>query len=258
MTRVLQERHGRVLHLVNNRPETRNAFGFDFYEAMTPALLAAGADDGVGAVVISGANGFFCAGGDLNRIAVAHKLPFEERRENVDRGLHGMMRAIRACPKPVIAAVQGGAAGAGASLAAMCDMIVADKGSYFMLAYVKIGLTPDGGATWSYTRALPRQLAAEMALAGGRMPAERLYSAGMVNRLADDAVAEALDWAAEIAAGPPQAMAEIKRQILQAEGDQLDRQLEDEAAGIADAMAHPEGKEGATAFLEKRRPNFHT
>lgn len=256
MSRLLIERHGRVRKIVNNDPATRNALGLDFYEAMVPALEEAGASPDVGAVVICGAGGFFCAGGDVRRLAVAHTLDAADRRKGVDR-LHGMMRAIRACPKPVIAAVEGGAAGAGASLAAMCDLIVAGRDAYFMLAYVKIGLTPDGGATWTFTRALPRQLAAEMALTGGRVPAERLYHAGMVNRLADDPVAEAMGWAAELAEGATGAMGEIKRMIIAAEECGLEAQFEAEAVGIAAAMAGPEGREGTAAFLEKRAPRFH-
>lgn len=255
MTRVLTRREGRVLHLVNNAPEQRNAFGMDFYDGMIPAIEGAGADDGVGAVVISGAGGFFCAGGDVKRLAEAHRHDFAERRAGVDR-LHEMIRAIRACPRPVIAAVEGGAAGAGASLAAACDLIVAGRDAYFMLAYVKIGITPDGGATWSFARALPRQFAAEMALTGGRVTAERLHGLGMVNRLAEDAVAEAMAWAAELAEGPAASMAAIKALIVAAEEAGLEAQLEAEAVGIATALGGPEGIEGAKAFLEKRKAKF--
>ena len=256
MSRVLIERSGRVAHLINNAPEQRNAFGLDFYDEMIPALESAAADDGVGAVVISGAGGFFCAGGDVKRLAVAHKHPFEERRKGVDR-LHEMMRAIRNCPKPVIAAVEGGAAGAGASLAAMCDLIVAQPAAYFMLAYVKIGIVPDGGATWSFARALPRQFATEMGLTGGRVGAERMHQFGLVNRLEEDAVGAALSWAAELAEGPAGSMASIKQLMRDAEEASLDAQFEAEARGIATALASPDGIEGATAFLEKRKPNFH-
>lgn len=254
MTRVLIKREGRVLHLVNNAPEQRNAFGMDFYDAMIPAIESASAED-VGAVVISGAGGFFCAGGDVKRLAVAHKEPFEERRKGVDR-LHEMMRAIRACPRPIIAAVEGGAAGAGASLAAACDLIVAGRDAYFMLAYVKIGITPDGGATWSFARALPRQFATEMALTGGRVPAERLHQLGMVNRLSDDPLADAMAWAAELAEGPAASMASIKKLVGAAEEAAFEAQLEAEALSIAEALGGDEGKEGASAFLQKRKAVF--
>lgn len=256
MSRVLIERAGRVLHLINNAPHQRNAFGMDFYDAMIPALEEAASDEGVGAVVVSGTGGFFCAGGDVKRLAVAHQHDFATRREGVDR-LHVMMRAIRACPKPVIAAVEGGAAGAGASLAAACDLIVAGRGAYFMLAYVKIGITPDGGATWSFARALPRQFATEMALTGGRIPAERLYELGVVNRLSDAPVDDGLAWAAELAEGPAASMAAIKRLIGDAEEAAFEAQLEAEAMSIATALGGSEGIEGANAFLEKRKAKFH-
>ncbi len=257
MSRVLTERHGRVLHVINNAPEQRNAFGLDFYDGMIPAIREAGDDDGVGAVVISGAGGFFCAGGDVKRLAVAHKHGFAERRQGVDR-LHEMMRAIRDCPKAVMAAVEGGAAGAGASLAAMCDLIVAAPSSYFMLAYVKIGIVPDGGATWSFARALPRQFVTEMALTGGRVAAGRMHELGLVNRLSENTVPDALAWAAELAEGPAGSMGVIKRLIRDAEEAPLEAQFEAEAVGIANALASPDGIEGATAFLEKRKPVFNT
>ena len=256
MSRVLIERHGRVTHLINNAPLQRNAFGPDFYDAMIPALTDAAADEGVGAVVISGAEGFFCAGGNVRRLATLKDKTFEERRAGPDR-LHEMMRLIRDCPKPVIAAVEGGAAGAGASLAAMCDLIVAEPGAYFMLAYVKIGVVPDGGATWSFAQALPRQLVTEMALTGGRVPATRMHELGFVNRLSETALADALAWAAELAEGPSGAMAAIKGLVRDAEEVSLEDQFEAEAAGIANALASPDGVEGTTAFVEKRKPKFH-
>ncbi|MFV0473574.1 MAG: oxepin-CoA hydrolase, alternative type [Pikeienuella sp.] len=255
MSRILTRQEGRVLHVVNNLPEQRNALGHDVYDGLFAALDAAARPD-IGAVVLSGAGGFFCAGGDVRRLAVAHKVDYAERRVGVDQ-LNRLIHAMRACPRPIIAAVEGGAAGAGASLAAACDLIVAGADAYFMLAYVKIGVTPDGGATWTFARDLPRQFATEMALTGGRVPAARLHQLGMVNRLADDPVAEALAWAAELARGPAEAMAGIKRLISAAEETTLADQLEAEADSIARALGAPEGIEGANAFLEKRRANFH-
>lgn len=255
MSRVLTHRRGRVLHIVNNAPEQRNAFGLDFYDGMMSAIESASGDD-VGAVVISGAGGFFCAGGDVRRLAVAHKDDHATRRVGVDR-LHDLIKAIRACPRPVIAAVAGGAVGAGASLATACDLIVAGNEAYFMLAYVKIGITPDGGATWSFVRALPRQFVNEMAMTGGRVAASRLHQLGLVNRLGDDPLADALGWADELAAGPSASMAEIKRLIVQAEEAGMEAQLESEAEGVALALGGIEGIEGAAAFLEKRKARFH-
>ena len=153
--------------------------------------------------------------------------------------------------------MDGGAAGAGASLAAACDLIVAAEDAYVMLAYVKIGLTPDGGATWTFGRGLPQQLAAEMALTGGKLPAARLHQAGFINRLAPVAVDAALDWAAEIAAGPTGSMAGIKRLLGEAQTNSLEDQFEAEALSIGDALGGAEGKEGINAFLEKRKAKYH-
>lgn len=254
MTRVLVEQQGRVLHLINNAPEKRNALDYDYYDSILAALDAAG--DDVGVVVLSGANHFFCAGGDLKGLKKRSEQDFAGRRFGVDR-LHGMIRAIRAFPKPVIAAVDGGAAGAGASLAAACDLIVAAEDAYVMLAYVKIGLTPDGGATWTFGRGLPAQLAAEMALTGGKLPAARLHQAGFINRLAPVAVDAALEWAAEIAKGPSGSMAAIKKLLSEAQTNSLDEQFEAEALNIGAALGGDEGKEGINAFLEKRKAQFH-
>lgn len=254
MNRVLVEQQGRVLHLINNAPEKRNALDYDYYDGIIAALEAAG--DDVGAVVLSGSGGFFCAGGDLRGLKARSEKDFAGRREGVDR-LHRLIRAIRACPMPVIAAVDGGAAGAGASLAAACDLIVAAEDAYVMLAYVKIGLTPDGGATWFYGRGLPPQLAAEMAITGGKMAAARLHQAGFINRIAPVAVDAALAWAAEIATGPAASMAGIKRLLAEAHSNTLEDQLDAEAVNIGHALGGAEGKEGINAFLEKRKAKYH-
>src|SRR5262245_50398412 len=139
-------REGAVLVLVNDNPKQRNALTADLYTEIPAALAAAQADPEIGAIVLTGAGDFFCAGGDLNRLGQAHSLTPGERRQRVEL-LHDMVRAIRATGKPVIAAVEGGAAGAGVSLALACDLVVAARDAYFSVAYVKVGLTPDAGAT---------------------------------------------------------------------------------------------------------------
>ena len=143
---VLVRREGRVLVLVNNNPAARNAITPGFYEGLTAGLAQAEADPGIGAVVLTGAGGFFCAGGDLQQLAKPRELPPAGRRERIE-ALHDAIRAIRDCGKPVIAAVEGGAAGAGVSFALACDMLVMARDAYFSVAYVKVGLSPDGGAT---------------------------------------------------------------------------------------------------------------
>jgi enoyl-CoA hydratase/carnithine racemase len=255
--RILLERHGRVLKAVNNDPKTLNALSWDFYDGFHTAVEEAGADPSIGAIVLTGAGGFFCSGGNVRGLKERSAADYPTRRSSVDK-LHDMILAMRACPKPIIAAVDGGAAGAGASIMAACDLIVAARDAYASVAYIRIGLTPDGGATAFFGSALPRQLVSEMVFTGDRIPVERLHAAGLVNRLAEPggALAMAMDWAAEIAARPSRAIAGGKRLIEQARTNPLKAQLDAEADGIAEALGGPEGQEGIAAFLEKRRPDW--
>jgi enoyl-CoA hydratase/carnithine racemase len=232
---------------------------WDFYDGFREAVETASADPEIGAIVVTGAEGFFCSGGNVNGLKQRSQADYPTRRSSVDK-LHAMILAMRACPKPIIAAVDGGAAGAGASLAAACDLVVAARDAYFSVAYVKIGLTPDGGVTAFMGTALPRQLMAEMVFTGDRIPVERLYGLGMVNRLTEpgQSLPAAVELAARLADGPAAALAVGKRLIDQARLNGLKEQLDLEAEGIATALGGAEGREGIAAFLEKRKPDFRS
>jgi enoyl-CoA hydratase/carnithine racemase len=173
-------------------------------------------------------------------------------------GLHDLIRAVRDCPKPVIAAVEGAAAGAGLSLAMACDMLVAAKDAKFTVAYVKVGLTPDGGATAFLAEFVSRQVLTELCLTGAPISGERMHALGAVNRLAESghALSMAVEWAAEISTGPQHAMSRIKHLCRHAMRNSLDEQLELEAQSMVEAMGGDESKEGIEAFLNKRRPNY--
>ncbi|RAI04124.1 enoyl-CoA hydratase [Acuticoccus sediminis] len=257
MARVETHQDGAVLTLVNNDPASRNSLVEEVYVGLTDALKAAEADPAVRAVVLTGAGGFFCSGGNIQSLKERVGSDYATRRRNVER-LHGLIRTMRNLRLPIIAAVEGGAAGAGASLAAASDLIVASSSSYMSIAYVKIGLTPDGGATVFFGRALPRQLVQEMVWTGDRVPAERLHALGFVNRLAEpgSALADAQAWAAELARGPAQAIARGKALVNNAATASMDEQLDLEASGIADALGGDEAQEGLNAFLEKRPADF--
>ena len=257
MKQLILERKGRVLVATNNDPATRNSMNWDFYDGLREAVEAASADRSIGAIVLTGAAGFFCSGGNVHGLKERSRADYPTRRSSVEK-LHAMILAMRACRKPIIAAVDGGAAGAGASLAAACDLVVAARDAYFSIAYVKIGLTPDGGATAFFGAALPRQLLAEMVFTGDRIPVERLYDLGMINRLTEpgQSLPIALELAARLAEGPADALAVGKRLIDQARLNTLEAQLDLEAEGIATAIGGPEGREGIAAFLEKRKPDF--
>jgi enoyl-CoA hydratase/carnithine racemase len=258
MSQVLvTRREGAVLVLSNNNVAARNALSFEFYTAMGQALRDSASDPSVGAIVLTGEGGHFCSGGDLRQLAKRRELSEQERRVRLE-GLHDLIRALRDCPKPVIAAVEGAAAGAGLSLAMACDMLVVAKDAKFSVAYVKVGLTPDGGATAFLAEFVSRQVLTELCLTGAPLSGERMHALGAVNRLVapGSALSEAIVLAAEISSGPQQAISRIKNLCHHAMRNSLDDQLELEAQFMAEAMASEESKEGIEAFLNKRKANY--
>ena len=256
---LLTRREGAVLVLVNNNPAARNALSSEFYLAATQALAEAEAeaDPTVGAVVLTGAGNFFCAGGNLNQLITRREMPPAERRQRLEQ-LHGFVRRIRDSSKPVIAAVEGGAAGAGLSLALACDLLVSSREAFFSATYIKVGLTPDGGLTYFLAEFVSRQLLTELCLTGERVTAERLHALGAVNRLVDAgrAEAEAIALGAKLAEGPDRASARIKALCRAAHANTLDAQLEQEAASMVESQGDDEAQEGIGAFLHKRQADF--
>jgi enoyl-CoA hydratase/carnithine racemase len=255
--RIILEQTGRVLKAINNDPKTLNSLNWDFYTGFNTAVREAAEDKTVGAIVLTGAGGFFCSGGNISGLKERSEAPYEERRRSVDK-LHDMIHAMRDCPKPIIAAVDGGAAGAGASIMAACDLVVGARDAYASVAYIKIGMTPDGGSTAFLGTALPRQTVAEMVFTGDKIGMERLHQLGLVNKLADPGAAldMAMEWAAKIAEMPTNALAVGKQLINSARLNDLAAQLDAEANGIANALGGVEGAEGISAFLEKRKPDW--
>lgn len=254
---VITEHLQGALQLTLSNPGLRNALAPEMYETLLPALDAARNDPDIRAVIITGADGFFCAGGDLNRLQANRSKPRQVQLDSIDR-LHAMTRAILACPKPIIAAVEGCAAGAGFSMALACDFIVAGISTKFVMAYVKVGLSPDGGASWFIARALPRQAAAEMLLAGEGWSSDRLYQFGVVNQVVADgsALLQARAWAARFRSLSPHAVSRIKRLAATAADTPLQTHLEAEQASFVECLHHPEAGEAIAAFLEKRSAKF--
>ncbi len=251
------ERHGPVLKILNNNPSARNALSVGYVAALTGGLRRAGADDSISAVVLAGAEGFFCAGGDLNVLIERRKMDEVARIASINV-LHDAIKAIRACPKPVIAAVEGGAAGAGASIALACDLIVAARDAYFAVSYLRVGLTPDGGATAFLSEFAPRQLVNEILMFGDKVPAERLFQLGAVNRLTDAGCAEqeAQALGERLYQCAPEALAVAKSLAQDARENDLATQLDLEAQQMARAQGGDEAAEGISAFLEKRSADF--
>ena len=249
-------RDGTLILTISN-PGARNALHSDMYAAAIETLGTAERDDSIRAVILTGADNFFCAGGNLKRLLENRALPKSEQAESIDN-LHQWVEALRDCPKPVIAAVDGAAAGAGFSLALACDLIVAGASAKFVMAYVKVGLTPDGGGSWFLSRALPRQLATEMLIEGKPVLAPRLFDLGIVNRVVPDGTAldAALAWADDLAALSPNAVERIKVLVGDAQRNNLGEHFEAERHSFVESLHHRDAKEGITAFLEKRLARY--
>lgn len=247
---------GDRLVVVNMNVTRRGALSPELYTAIQEAVLRA-SEPRIRAVLLTSEGGFFCAGGDLNLLAERAKLSEPERREKIE-GLHGVIRSIRACSVPVIAAVEGGAAGAGASIALACDLIVAAQGAAFTASYVKAGLVPDGGLTTTLSRLVPRALAMEMCLLARPISAERMVQLGAVNAAVPkgEALDEAHRIADQLAHGPRQAQSEIRQMVSNAYEAYEQDQLMRERDAMARAQGGREAAEGIAAFLEKRRARF--
>ena len=248
---------GGTLILTLSDPETRNALGPDVYAAGIEALSAAETNTGIRSVVITGEAGTFCAGGNLHRLQVNRREPPEVQAQSID-SLHNWIDAIRTYPKPVIAAVEGAAAGAGFSLALACDLIVAADDAIFAMSYSKLALSPDGGGSWSLARALPRALVSELLMCGERISAQRLHALGLVNRVTSTgaALGEALRLATTLNALAPNALASIKELISDAPASTLSQQLDSERSHFVRNLHHANGGEGIDAFFHKRTPRF--
>lgn len=254
---LLVERHGTVVSVVLNDPKTRNALGASIFEGLESLLERLHEDASVSAVVLSGAGGFFSAGGDLNQLAAGRTLTPEARSVRIAR-LNAMITALQTAPVPVIAAVEGGAAGAGMSLALACDMIVASSSAKFTAAYVKAGLTPDGGLTASLARITPRPLLFVICALGAPVSAERMFALGAVSQVVNDgeALATALALGARFAKTPRRALARIKRLAHEAHSSTMQEQLSLEGRLMVESLGDEEAAEGIAAFLEKRPADF--
>ena len=248
---------GQTLVLTLSDPSLRNALGPEMYAAGIEALNAAETNPEIRSVIITGEGAHFCAGGNLNRLLGNRDKPREVQAQSIE-GLHSWMEAIRTFPKPIIAAVEGAAAGAGFSLVLMCDLIVAARDSVFVMAYSSIGLSADGGGSWSLAHALPRQLASELLMLGERIGAERLQELGIVNRVVDSGSAfeQALQLAERINARAPNAMSSMKELLNDAGTHHLTAHLAQERDHFVNNLHHANAGIGIRAFLNKEKPIY--
>ena len=248
---------GRTMVLTISNPEHRNALGPEMYAAGVEALNIAETNPDVRCVVLTGEGETFCAGGNLQRLQANRQKPPEVQAQSIEQ-LHSWVEAIRTFPKPVIAAVEGPAAGAGFSLALACDLIVAARNAVFVMAYSSVALSPDGGGSWSLAQALPRQLVNELLMSGERIGAQRLHELGVVNRLCDagQALGTALEWSEQLAARAPNVMTSIKELVSEAGAHDLSTHLAAERDHFVKNLHHPNGGIGIAAFLNKQVPRY--
>ncbi|HST54770.1 MAG TPA: crotonase/enoyl-CoA hydratase family protein [Solirubrobacteraceae bacterium] len=243
---VLTERRENVLLITINRPEVRNAVNAAVAEGIAGALDELDGDDGLSVGILTGADGFFCAGMDLGAFVRGESPWFG------DRGFAGI--AQRASRKPLIAAIEGFAVAGGMEVALACDLIVAARGAKLGIPEAKRSLVAAGGALLRLPRRMPYHLVMELALTGDPLLAERFHELGVVNRLAEpgSAVDTALELAAKLAKNGPLALAASKR-ILQEQFDWSAAEMWDKQGAISGPVfASDDAKEGANAFKEKR------
>jgi enoyl-CoA hydratase/carnithine racemase len=248
---------GGTLILTISNPEFKNALGPDIYAAGIEALNAAENNPDIRSVVITGEGPMFCAGGNLQRLQANRRELPEVQAQSIE-GLHNWIDSIRTYPKPVIAAVEGPAAGAGFSLVLACDFVVAADNAVFVMSYSTVALSPDGGGSWALARTLPRALASELLMAGERIGSRRLHEFGMVNRVTPpgEALAQALQLAESLNSRAPNALASIKELINDAAGSTLNEQLASEQEHFVRNLHDANAGEGIDAFLTKRSPHY--
>jgi 2-(1,2-epoxy-1,2-dihydrophenyl)acetyl-CoA isomerase len=254
-------REGAAATLELNRPETLNAWNAQLGRDLLAAITGVAEDDGVRAVVITGAGRAFSAGADLRELSGREERTPEghpDVRRVLTERYHPIITTIRTMPKPVVAAVNGPAVGIGLSLALAADLVVAAESAYLLLAFVNIGLVPDGGSSLFIPARVGFARASEMAMLGERIPAAKALDWGLVNRVvADDAfAAEVAALRDRLAAGPTRSYAGSKRQLNHWLYARMEEQLELEADIQQEMAGSPDFAEGVAAFVEKRQPGF--
>lgn len=256
-TTLLFDVRDAVGYITLNRPEAANSINIDMARELMYAVLTCDEDSGVRAVLIAGSGSTFCAGGDLKSFAIQGERLHYYLKE-LTTYLHAALSRLARLDLPVVAAVQGSAAGAGMSLALACDLVIAGESARFTTAYTARGLAPDGSLTFFLPRAVGLKRALELTLTGRVLSAyEGLYY-GFVSRVVPDTElqAEAKLTAARLANGPTRALAAVKRLLYAGSTETLETQMEQESEAIVETARTADGREGIGAFLEKRRPNF--
>ncbi|MDB4965261.1 MAG: Enoyl-CoA hydratase [Myxococcales bacterium] len=241
-----------------NRPESKNGLTDAVNQQLIDALESSASDKTVRSVVLTGKGGNFCSGLDLKAMAAGGMGGFENVEEHMRKYFHGLIRAVRNIEKPVVALVDGAAVGYGADLAFACDIRIGTERTRIGEVFVKRGLMPDGGGTWTLPRLIGLGKALELMFTGEVINADAALSLGLVNRIVPSAEAEQQTWefAKRLAAGPPLVHSWIKRAVYAAQATDLDAALENEVRGQMQLLRSKDFLEGIAAFFQKRDPKF--
>lgn len=256
-SKVKTEIRDRVGVITLSDPSTLNAAGMELTSQLQAAVEDFIADDAVRAIVITGEGRGFCSGANLSGGSVGGRGASKGPNESLIKLYNPFVSVLRKSPKPTVAAVNGVAAGVGVSLALACDLCVAAESAYFLLAFRRIGLVPDGGATWLLPRLVGKARAMELMLLGEKLPATTALEWGLINRCVADAqvMPMAMELAGALASGPA-SLGLTRNLVWQALDAEWHLQLEAEAYAQGDAARTEDAREGIVAFLQKRPAAF--
>jgi len=255
---ILLETAAGIARLTLNRPERLNSFNTEMHAEVQDALAALQREGSARVLVITGAGRGFCAGQDLSDRVVAPGGAPPDLGASIERGYKPLILALRRLPLPVIAAVNGVAAGAGANIALACDLVLAARSATFIQAFARIGLVPDSGGTWILPRLVGHARALGLALLGEKLPAEQAAQWGLIWRCVDDAQlgTEVDTLARQLAAAPTRGLARTKQAMLEGWSRTLEQQLDIERDYQQELGHSDDYAEGVAAFMEKRIPRF--
>ena len=250
-------RDGAIARISLDRPDAANGLSMEMAKELLEVSIACRADAGVRAVVLTGRGRFFCAGGDLKGF-VDHADQLYAFVKELTTHLHSAIVNFARMRAPLIVAVNGAAAGAGFSLAASGDLVLAARSAKFSMAYTAAGLVPDGSSSWYLPRIVGIRRTQELMLTNRRLSAEEARDWGIVTRVVEDAEleSEALALAGQIAAGPTVAFGAVKKLLALSFESSLEAQLEHESVAISEAAITADGREGVAAFFAKRAPEY--
>jgi len=258
MAPILVSRDAGVLSLTLNRPDKLNAFNPEMHRLLREALDEARDEAGVRSVLLTGSGRGFCAGQDLSERNVGADAAPIDLSVSLGSNYNPLVRRLRALPKPIVCAVNGVAAGAGANIALACDIVLAARSASFVQSFSRLGLVPDSGGTYFLPRLVGSARAMGLALLGERLSAEEAQRWGLIWKAVDDErlAEEATGIAQTLAAGPTKGYGLIKRAIQASAGNSLDAQLDLERDLQREAGFSEDYREGVAAFMQKRKPQY--